>query len=106
MKMYETQNYIFYYQENSPADRDILKIARTQQSCYAYICSVLKTTPNFKIEYFLCVTAQEIGRIYGDNEPCNGFTSLPNKIYAVYNDEIQCIGFHEDAHIITQTSHP
>ena len=58
----ETLNYIFYYQENSTADRDILKIAQIQQSCYEYICSVLKTTPTFKIEYFLCETAEDVGR--------------------------------------------
>ena len=103
MKRYETLNYIFYYQENSTADRDILKIAQIQQSCYEYICSVLKTTPTFKIEYFLCETAEDVGRVYGDNEPCNGFASLPNKIYAVYNETTQCIGFHEDAHIISYT---
>ena len=103
MKQYETQNYIFYYQDNSTADRDIVKIAQIQQSCYEYICSVLKTTPAFKIEYFLCETAEDVGRAYGDNEPCNGFASLPNKIYAVYNEATQCIGFHEDAHIISYT---
>ena len=103
MKRYETPNYIFYYQENSTADRDILKIAQIQQFCYEYICSVLKTTPTFKIEYFLCETAEDVGRVYGDNEPCNGFASLPNKIYAVYNETTQCIGFHEDAHIISYT---
>jgi len=26
---------------------------------------------------------------------------LPNEIYAVYNDKVKCIGFHEDAHIIS-----
>ena len=101
MTTFETPNYIFHFQENSYAEHDILKIAKLQQSCYNHICKVLKTTPDFKIEYFLCETPDEVGRIYGDNEPCNGFTSLPNKIYAVYNKDVQCIGFHEDAHIIS-----
>ena len=101
MKSYETSNYIFYFQENSTADRDIMKIANTQESCYAYICTMLKTVPNFKIEYFLCETPEEVGRVYGDDDPCNGFTSLPNKIYAVYNEEVKCIGFHEDAHVVS-----
>lgn len=42
-----------------------------------------------------------VGEIYGDNEPCNGFANPPNEIYAVYNDEIKCIGHHEDAHILS-----
>lgn len=103
MLQYETDNYVFYYREDSYAEKDILKIAYMQQSCFNHICNVLKTKPNFKIEYFLCKTADEVGKIYGDNEPCNGFTSLPNKIYAVYNRKIKCIGFHEDAHIISYT---
>lgn len=101
MKSYETENYIFHYQENSTAARDIMKIARMQQACYAHICTMLKTAPDFKIEYFLCETPEEVGHVYGDDEPCNGFTALPNKIYAVYNDEVRCIGFHEDAHVIS-----
>jgi len=103
MKNYETPNYIFHYQENSTAEKDILKIAKLQQSCFDYISNVLKATLDFKIEYFLCETAEDVGRIYGDNEPCNGFADSPNKIYAVYNEKIKCIGFHEDAHIISYT---
>ena len=26
---------------------------------------------------------------------------MPNKIYAVYNEEVKCIGFHEDAHVVS-----
>ena len=44
-----------------------------------------------------------MGCIYGDNDPCNGFAAPPNKIYAVYNEQVKCIGFHEDAHIISFT---
>ena len=105
MKQYETKNYRFNYNENSKAERDILEIAKYQESCYEYICNVLKIEPNFKIEYFLCDSSEEVGRIfgdaYGDYEPCSGFVDLPNKIYAVYSDALQCIGFHEDAHVIS-----
>lgn len=101
MKRYETKHYIFNYNENSKAEKDIIEIAKYQESCYEYICNVLKMFPTFKIEYFLCETPEEVGRVYGDDEPCNGFCDLPNKIYAVYNDEVQCTGFHEDAHIVS-----
>ena len=103
MKQYETRHYLFHYRENSWAERDISEIAKLQEACFDHICHVLKTTPEFKIEYFLCETAEDVGRLYGDNEPCNGFASPPNKIYAVYNEKIKCIGFHEDAHIISYT---
>ena len=101
MKQYETKNYIFNYNEYSKAEKDIIKIAEYQESCFEYICNVLRMKPDFKIEYFLCETPEEVGRIYGDNDPCNGFADLPNKIYAVYNEEVQCVRFHEDAHVIS-----
>ena len=101
MKQYETNNYIFNYNENSKAEIDIIEISKYQESCFEYICNVLKMRPDFKIEYYLCETPEEVGRIYGDNEPCNGFACLPNKIYAVYNEQVQCIGFHEDSHVIS-----
>lgn len=101
MEQYETRHYIFNYNKNSKAGKDVIAIAKYQESCLKYICSVLRICPDFKIEYYLCNTPEEVGHVYGDDEPCNGFTDLPNKIYAVYNDEVQCIGFHEDAHVIS-----
>lgn len=103
MKQYETVHYIFNYNADSKAEKDILEIAALQEACFEYICHVLRTKPDFKIEYFLCATPEEVGRVYGDDDPCNGFTSLPNKIYAVYNEKVQCVGFHEDAHVISYT---
>ncbi len=103
MKQYETEHYIFNYNTNSKAESDISKIASLQEACFLYICNVLRAKPTFKIEYFLCETPDEVGRIYGDNEPCSGFADEPNKIYAVYNEKTQCIGFHEDAHIVSYT---
>lgn len=101
MKKYETPNYIFHYNESSKAEQDIAKIAACQELCFAHICNVLKIFPPFKIKYILCDSPDEVGRIYGDDEPCSGFASPPNTIYAVYNEELQCIGFHEDSHIIS-----
>lgn len=103
MKRFETEHYIFHYSEATKAGQDITGIAAYQENCFHSICGVLGVTPAFKIEYFLCDSPEEVGRIYGDNEPCNGFAAPPNKIYAVYNDQTQCIGFHEDAHIISFT---
>lgn len=103
MKQYESEHYIFHYGANTKAEQDIAEVTTYQESCFRYICDVLGVIPEFKIEYFLCDSAEEVGRIYGDNDPCNGFAAPPNKIYAVYNEQVQCIGFHEDAHIISYT---
>lgn len=103
MVQFESEHYIFRYGANTKAEQDIVKIATYQESCFQYICSVLGVTTGFKIEYFLCDSPEEVGCIYGDNDPCNGFAAPPNKIYAVYNEQVKCIGFHEDAHIISFT---
>lgn len=103
MKQFESEHYIFNYGENTKAEQDIIEISNLQEACFRYISSVLGVTPDFKIEYFLCDSPEEVGRIYGDDEPCNGFAAMPNTIYAVYNEEVQCIGFHEDAHLISFT---
>ena len=101
MQAFETEHYIFHYGAGTAAERDIEKIAALQEGCFSHICAVLGLTPDFKIEYFLCDSPEEVGRICGDDEPCNGFADLPSRIYAVYNDAVQCVGFHEDAHLIS-----
>ncbi|OZV13742.1 hypothetical protein CIW83_02045 [Tissierella sp. P1] len=100
-KIRESEHYIFNYHENSYAEQDIAKIIEIQENCYEYICEVLNVKLNKKLNYFLCNSPVEVGELYGDNEPCNGFTRMPNKIYAVYNEDIKCIGYHEDAHMIS-----
>ena len=101
MQTFESGHYIFHYGANTAAARDIRKIAALQEGCFSHICAVLGLTPDFRIEYFLCDSPEEVGRIYGDDDPCNGFASPPDRIYAVYNETVQCVGFHEDAHIIS-----
>lgn len=103
MKHYESKHYVFHYMPGSQAELDIVKIAAEQEVCFQYICNVLDLEPSFKIKYYLYNTPEELGRIYGDNEPCNGFAKMPDEIYAVYNETVKCIGFHEDAHIISYT---
>lgn len=101
MERLESEHYIFHYGANTKAAQDISHISDHQERCFRYICSVLGVCPDFKIEYFLCSTPEEVGHIYGDDDPCNGFAAPPDKIYAVYNEQVKCIGFHEDAHIIS-----
>ncbi|MBR5869380.1 MAG: hypothetical protein IKZ21_08020 [Clostridia bacterium] len=103
MKQFESKHYRFHYGTDTLAEADIVEIAARQEACFRHICRVLHVTPNFKIQYFLCDSPEEVGRIYGDNEACNGFAAPPDTVYAVYNEKVQCIGFHEDAHLISYT---
>ncbi len=100
----KSKHYIFYYHTGSTAERDITKIIKTQESCYDNICEILKVKMNRKIRYFLCESPGEVGELYGDNEPANGIAKMPNEIFAVYNEKIRCIGFHEDVHLISYTT--
>ncbi len=100
MNQLETEHYIFNFPCGSKAEQDIQKIAQLQEACACYMCSVLGVRIKFKLQYFLCDTADEVGKLH-KGEPCNGLAVYPDKIYAVYNEEVQCIGFHEDAHLIS-----
>ncbi len=102
MLEYITDHYIFTYKEMSLAEKDIKLIAKEQENCFQRICSVLKINFFDKIHYYLLDSPEEVGKLYGDNEPINGFAVWgENKIYAVYNDDIKCIGPHEDTHLIS-----
>ena len=102
MPEYITEHYIFTYKEMSLAEKDIKLIAKEQEKCFERICSVLKVNFWGKIHYYLLDSPEEVGKLYGDNEPINGFAVWgENKIYAVYNNDIKCIGPHEDTHLIS-----
>lgn len=103
MEKFSSENYDFHFFKDSLAERDIQKIVELQENCYKEICSYLNIQPSIRIQYYLLDTPELVGEIYGDNEPCNGFASPPNSIYAVYNEEVKCIGPHEDAHILSYT---
>lgn len=106
-KIFESEHYLFHFKNNSLAQKDIPNIAINQELCYKKITNLLKIYPEFKINYYLIETPEEVGKIYSqlhnddDDEPCNGFTDFPDTIYCVYNDSIKCIGMHEDTHIIS-----
>ncbi len=100
MKQFETEHYVFNYPSGSKAEEDIQSIADHQEACASYMCAVLSVSFEHKLQYFLCDTAEEVGQLH-TGEPCNGLAVYPDKIYAVYNEETQCIGFHEDAHLVS-----
>lgn len=102
MMTYITNHYIFNYKSGTLAAKDIELIAKEQEECFNKICNVLKVDFKEKINYYLFDSPLEVGKLYGINEPINGFAVWgENKIYAVYNETIKCIGAHEDAHLIS-----
>ena len=102
MKTYASDHYIFHFQPGSLAEKDIAAIAQEQERCFSRICAALKVNSLDPIHYFLLDSPEEVGVLFGGSEPINGFAVWgENKIYAVYNEDIQCIGAHEDAHLIS-----
>ena len=100
---YSSEHYLFHYQAGSVAEKEIHQIAEEQENAFSRICSTLQVNYPEKINYYFCDSPLEIGRIFWEEGiPCNGLAVCgENKIYAVYTDEIKCIGAHEDTHLIS-----
>lgn len=97
----ESEHYIFHYNKNSIAENMIDEIVEEQEYCFNHISRVLNVDFNMKINYYLCNSSEEVGALYGDNDPCNAFARKPNNIFAVFNEDDKCIGYHEDSHILS-----
>lgn len=107
MHCFKTDHYVFHYEPGSKAQQDIQFIAAEQEACYRHISLMLGLAMKEKIHYYLYNSPEELGREcerrFGAYTPYNGCTASKNEILAVYNEEIQCIGFHEDTHILMFT---
>ena len=104
---HRTPHYTFHYRPGSTAARDIALIAAEQESCFARITAALQVMPDFPLHYILLETAEEAGALYEQATgtsigPLNGCAHLPDTITAVYNEDVKCIGMHEDTHVIAQ----
>ena len=98
-------HYRFHFRPDSCAAQDSAEIIRTQEECFSRITASLRVTPDFPLHYVLVEDAAEVGRMYEDIcgvhiGPINGFASHPDTVVAVYNKDVQCIGMHEDTHLI------
>ena len=97
----ESTHYVFHAAKGSIAMDEIAHIIEIQETCFHIIAATFGNEPTLRIQYHLYPTRVDVGMAYGDNEPANGFNRLPDEVHAVYNAEIKCIGFHEDAHLIS-----
>lgn len=100
---HNSEHYIFHYKPGTLAEKEIKEIAQIQESAFSKICSVLGVHYPERINYYFTDSPSEIGSIFwGQSASCNG-CAVPgaNKIYAVYNESMKCIGEHEDTHLIS-----
>ena len=97
---FNSEHYVFYAHSGSYAETHFLEIACIQERCFSEICTRTGVVFAKRIRYYLCDSREEIG-ILTSGTPCNACTYDYDLIYAVYNHSVQCIGYHEDAHLIS-----
>lgn len=97
---YQTSHYVFHCRPHSMAHRDLERIAIYQEKWFERITGLLQVMPQGRLQYYLTNNAEDAGLIYGDGEPCNGFASKPDTVVATYNEDVFCLGGHEDTHLI------
>ena len=100
-----SEHYTFHYKPGSFAAQNIGSVAEEQERCFRKITELLKIPFNDTIQYYLTDSPEENGRImeelFGEYAPGNGFAIGPHSVFAVYSEQIRCIGAHEDTHLIS-----
>lgn len=100
-----SEHYAFHYKSGSFAALNIRSVAEEQERCFRKITELLKIPFQDTIQYFLTDSPEENGRIiedlFGEYAPGNGFAIGPENVFAVYSEQIRCIGAHEDTHLIS-----
>lgn len=102
----ESLHYLFHYKKDSFAHKSISIIMEEQEQRLREILSFFPVALPGKIAYWLCDTREEIAELAG-YEPTNGLFCWDDddaekvSLYAVYNEAMQCIGYHEETHAVT-----
>ena len=105
-KRTESNYYVFHYKDKSYAHKNISKIVEEQDYRFKEIINYFPATISRKVDYWLCDSREEVA-LLADNVPTNGIVSWDDNdvedvsIYAVYNETMQCTGYHEETHAVT-----
>lgn len=97
-----SKHYVFHFKKDSYAAQFIDNVIAQQEECFDDISHLLNTVPKTKIHYWLCDSRKEVANL-SDYSECNGVTCCDDgtaAIYCVYNEQIKCIGYHEDTHAV------
>ena len=107
----KSSHYVFHYFENSLAAEEIEKIVETQEQNYRKIIKILGLENKRKIDYYLYPSEKIKESLMGDNGYGNAIwveiekikVWVPKKfeVHCLYNNKIQCIGPHEDTHLLS-----
>ena len=104
----ESLHYIFNFQKNSLAEKNIKEIVKLKEEHHLKILSFLELDNNRKIDYYIYSSIQEKNLLMGDDSPGNAIweeleNNNPKKfeIHVVYNERCRFIGEHEDTHLLS-----
>jgi hypothetical protein len=108
----KSPHYIFHFLKNSLAQEDINKVIKVQEESYKKILRTLKLKNKRKLNYYLYPSKKIKNELMGDDGHGNGiwleiakqkriWKSEKFEVHALYNNKIQCIGAHEDTHLLS-----
>jgi hypothetical protein len=97
----KTQHYIFEFQPGTEAEKDIDLICATQEKAFEKITSFIGESDFPIIKYYLYSDRQKKGELTG-NDGNGHAVSVKFEVHAIYNENILCIGPHEDTHLLTK----
>ena len=101
-KQTRTPHYALHYHPGTAAETDIRTIAEVQEAGFETVCQVLGVEQESEIRYFLCACAEETAGVSLEGEQNNAVAIPPNLVVALYDDDVKCIGCHEDVHLIAR----
>ncbi len=107
----KSSHYVFHYFKNSLAEKDIKRIIAVQERSYKKILRILKLKNERKINYYLYPSKKTKQILMGDDGYGNAiwleikkrkvWVSKKFEVHSIYNNKIQCIGPHEDTHLLS-----
>ena len=87
----------YYFEPDTPAERDIEKIKQTMEDTRKKIETLLGQTVSLRIAVFIVDSSARMKELAGAES--NGFAAKEIQV-VVYNDTISAIGAHETCHIL------
>lgn len=94
-------HYTFHYFAGSEAEKDVEKIAMTQEAAYVKIMTFLKLPdPNSRIEYFLYPDAETKKKLMGDDWYAQAIYD-EFRVHVLYTADDKPLGPHEDTHLLS-----
>lgn len=108
----KSPRYVFYYFKNSLAEKHIDEIIKIQEQGYKKILKKLEAKNRKVIEYYFYPSRKIKKKLMGDEGNGNAIWLeikkekkiwKPKKfeIHALYNKKTQCVGEHEDTHLLS-----